>query len=371
MLNYIRKLRRSLRVHKPVITIEVNRNAILKNLKLMQSLAPNWEIAPVLKSNAYGHDLVLVAEILKDEHVPFFCVDSYPEAERIRKAGIKKSILIMGHSPAETIERNRLKNISFVVFSLEQLRNLKRGNVHVKFDTGMHRQGVLFSDIDKVLDILKKRNIKIEGVMSHFAESEKPDSKLTQLQLERWNKIVEKFQEDFPVKYYHCANSGGFGYADKINANVGRSGIALYGINPGNLDVKLQPALKMKSIVSEIREIEVGESVGYGGTFIAERKSKIATVPLGFFEGLNRKLSGKGIFTINNQVAPLVGRVSMNISSCDITDLEVNLGDVVTAISDNPEDKNSVENIAKISETLPYEILVNIPPHLRRVLIEI
>lgn len=361
MLNYIRKLRRSLRVHKPVITIEVSRNAILSNLHAMQSLAPNWGIAPVLKSNAYGHGLVLVAEILRNENVPFFCVDSYPEAEQIRRAGIKTPILIMGHTPAETIEKNRLKNISFVVFSLEQLRNLKHGNVHLKFDTGMHRQGILFSDLDKVLPLLK--NLKVEGVMSHFAESEKPDSKLTKLQIERWNKIAEYFQKNFPVKYYHCANSGGFGFAGEINANVGRSGIALYGIGSG-----LQPALQMKSIVSEIREIDAGESVGYNGTFIAEKKSRIATVPLGFFEGLNRKLSGKSVFLINGKVAPLIGRVSMNISSCDVTDLEVDVGDTVIAISNKPEDLNSVSNIAKTCETSHYEILVNIPPHLRRVL---
>lgn len=366
MLNYLRQLRRSLRVHKPVISIEISKNAILENLRKLQNLAPNWDVAPVLKSNAYGHDQILVAEILKNENVPFFCVDSYPEAELIRKAGIKKAILIMGHTPAVTIEKNRLKNISFVIFSLEQLRNLNRGNVHLKFDTGMHRQGILFSDIDKVLPMLQ--NLKVEGVMSHFAESEKPDSKLTKLQIERWNKIAEYFQKNFPVKYYHCSNSGGFGFASEINANVGRSGIAIYGINPGNLSVKLQPALQMKSIVSEIREIDVGESVGYNGTFIAERISRIATIPLGFFEGLNRKLSGKGSFIINGNVAPLVGRVSMNISSCDVTNLQADLGDTVIAISNKNEDQNSIVNIAKLCETSHYEILVNIPPHLRRVL---
>ncbi len=367
MLNYIRKLRRSLRVHKPVITVEVSRAAVLENFMTLQSLAPNWGIAPVLKSNAYGHDLILIAEILKNENIPFFCVDSYPEAEQIRSAGIKIPILIMGHTPAETIEKNRLKNISFVVFSLEQLRSLKRGSVHLKFDTGMHRQGILHSDIDKVFPLLG--NLQVEGVMSHFAESEKPDSQLTKLQIERWNKIAARFQKDFPVKYYHCANSGGFGFAGEINANVGRSGIALYGISPGNLETELQPALQMKSIISEIREIEVGESVGYNGTFVAEKKSQIATVPLGYFEGINRKLSSKGVFLIGGANAPLVGRVSMNISSCNVTNLEVNVGDVVTAISNVPEDLNSIANIAKICDTAHYEILVNIPPHLRRVLV--
>lgn len=355
-------MRRSLRVHKPVITVEISRTAILENLKSMQTLAPNCGIAPVLKSNAYGHGLVLLAELLKDENVPFFCVDSYPEAEQIRRAGIKKAILVMGHTPTETIEKNKLKNISFVIFSIEQLRTLKRGVVHLKFDTGMHRQGILYSDLDKVFPLLK--NLKVEGVMSHFAESEKPDSKLTKLQIERWNKIAKRFQSDFPVKYYHCANSGAFGFAGEINANVGRSGIALYGIGTG-----LQPALQIKSIISEIREIEAGESVGYNGTFVAEKKSRIATVPVGFFEGLNRKLSGKGVFLINGEVAPLTGRVSMNISSCDVTDLEVEVGDVVTVISNKPKDLNSIENIAKICDTSHYEILVNIPPHLRRILI--
>lgn len=363
MLNYIRKLRRNRRVHKPVITVEIEKAALLENLKAMQDLAPDWLVAPVLKSNAYGHGLTLVAEILKNENIPFFCVDSYPEAEMIRAAGVKTPLLIMGHTPNATIEGNKLKNISFVIFSLEQVRSLKGATVHLKFDTGMHRQGIMFSDLDRVFELLKEnRGLKIEGAMTHFAESENPDSELTKKQLERWNEIVARFQLAFPVKYYHCANSGGFGFASQIHANVGRSGIAIYGINPGNLRIKLRPVLKMKSIISGIREIEAGEQVGYGGTFTAGRKSKIATVPVGYYEGLNRKLSGKGEFMIAGAggPAPVVGRVSMNISSCDVTDLRVEPGAAVTVI-------DSVEEIARLCETIPYEVLVNIPPHLRRV----
>lgn len=361
-----------MRVHKPVINLEVSRMAILQNLKALKKLAPAWEIAPVLKSNAYGHGLVMVAEILKNENVAFLCIDSYPEAEILRRAGIKTPLLIMGHSPVGTMLNNRLKNISFVVSSLRQLKELDeaaklRFAVQLKFDTGMHRQGILPEEIEEVLEILKKNpKLKVEGVMSHFAESEKPDSILTKNQIKKWNALALRFQKEFPVKFYHVANSGAFGFSDKINANVGRSGIAIYGINPGNLPAKLKPALSVKTIISEVREIEIGESVGYNGDFIAKRKSKIATIPFGYFEGLNRKLSGKGFVKIGKRFVPIAGKISMNISSYDVTELDVKVAENICVISNQPENPNSIENIAKLCETNPYEILVNIPAHLRR-----
>ncbi|MFH1838390.1 MAG: alanine racemase [Candidatus Kuenenbacteria bacterium] len=265
----------------------------------------------------------------------------------------------------------------FIVGSLEQLKILiklkTRQIIHLKFDTGMHRQGILYHQLDEVIHILnKKTTIQINGIMSHLADADNPNSKLTELQIERWNKLAKQFQKNFSnIRYYHLANSAGFAYAKDIIANIGRTGIALYGINQENLLSKFQPVLRMNSIISEIRTIAPNESVGYNGTFVAQHKMKIATVPAGYFEGVDRRLSNKGFFLIKNKLAPLCGRVSMNISSCDITDI-VNavIGSPINIISNYSEDQNSVKNIAKLCDTISYEILAHLPSHLRRIIIK-
>lgn len=375
LLKNLRVWKRLQRVNQPVIKIEISKSALLNNLRAIEMFVPNWQTAPVLKSNAYGHGLILIADILKNEkNLPFFCIDSYFKAELLRNAGIETPLLIIGYTPTTTIQKNKLKNIFFMVGSLEQLEiiiKLKtRQVIHLKFDTGMHRQGISYFQYNKVLDILnQKTSIRIDGIMSHFSDADNPNSELTKSQIEKWNNLASQFQKKFSsIRYYHVANSAGLVCAKNIIANVARLGIALYGINPSeNFPIKLQPVLQMKSIISGIHTIETNESVGYNATFVAQHQMKIATVPAGYFEGIDRRLSNKGFFIINNKTAPLIGRVSMNISSCDITDIDnIVVGSPVILISNRKEDQNSIENIAKLCDTIPYEILVHIPAHLRR-----
>lgn len=378
LINKIRRWRRLRQKHIPAITIEVSRSALLKNLHALQALAPEWQAAPVLKSNAYGHGLALVADLLgKEKNIPFFCLDSYFEAMFLRNAGIVKPLLVMGHTPSGEIAKNQLKNIAFTVGSLEQFKILAdekvRQVIHLKFDTGMHRQGIAHEQVDETMDLMKHNTaLQIQGILSHLADADRPPSPLTEQQIKNWNALVKKIKKNFPsIVYYHLSNSAGLDYAKEIIANTFRSGIALYGINPGNLKVKLQPALRMKSIVSEVRTIEKGETVGYNGTFIAPRETKIATVPVGYFEGIDRRLSNRGIFVIEGRPAPLAGRVSMNISSCDITGIAgARPGSSALTISDNSSDPNSIENLARLCDAIPYELLVRLPAHLRRAAVD-
>ncbi len=214
--------------------------------------------------------------------------------------------------------------------------------------------------------------LDVEGVFSHLAESETEASILTEIQISRWNTLVGVFQKEFPdIRHYHLANSGGFKHAPKIKATVGRSGIALYGIDLGNIGETLHPAMRMTSIVGEVHTVEAGESLGYNATFTAAARSTIASVPVGYFEGVERRLSNIGVFSIDGLEAPLCGRVSMNMSLCDVTDIEgVAEGSEVMILSNNREDRNSVENVARQAGTIPYEILVHIPAHLRRVVVD-
>lgn len=378
ILSSIREWQNRYTAHTSLITVEVSRSALLQNLSSIKSSAPRLQLAPALKSNAYGHGLVLVARLLeKEKSVEFFCIDSYFEATLLRHAGIRIPLLIMGYTSTATIQKNRLKHISFVVGSLDECRKLAqrrvRASIHLKFDTGMHRQGIMLEDRHHVIELLKESpQLHVDGVMSHFADAENQNSELTLHQIRVWNGIVTFFQESaLTIRYYHIANSAGFGSASEILGNIGRPGLALYGINPGNLNISLVPALRMRSQVASIRTVPKGESVGYNAMFVAERVSRIAVVPAGYFEGIDRRLSNQGVFLVCGNKAPIAGRVSMNMSSCDVSDIPtVTAGSEVLLISHRSEDKNSIMNIALTCQTIPYEIAVHIPAHLYRVLVE-
>jgi alanine racemase len=341
----------------------------------MQGLTPDWSAIPVLKSNAYGHGLALVAGIFeKEAGIPFFALDSYFEARVLRDAGVTKPLLILGHTPSESIEQNSLSDVVFAVASVEQLKNLHEKNVgariHLKFDTGMHRQGIVLDRLDEVVTLVQGGGgLIVEGIFSHLADAETVDSALTRTQIERWNVLAARFRKECPgILWFHLANSAGFAHADAIDANAGRTGIALYGINPGNLPTPLVPALSMESCITEIRTIVPGERVGYNGTFTAKRITQVATVPIGYFEGVDRRLSNVGSYLVAGKPALILGRVSMNISSCDVTDIPaVGVGEMVVIVSGESGDPNSAESIARLTDTIPYEVLVRIPAHLQRV----
>ncbi len=360
-----------IKTHPSLITIFISKNALLHNLHHYQKMAPEGQVAPVLKSNAYGHGLIKIAEILKDQKIPFYVIDSYFEARAIRNTRIKTPLLIIGYTPVETIKKNYLKEIKFTITSLDQLKELKekinkKTAIHLKIDTGMHRQGILPEEIDEAITLLRQnQNIFLEGVCSHFGDADnQADSSFTFSQISEWNDIVKKMRNIFPeTKYFHISNTHGHSYSKDIDANLTRLGIGLY-LTP-------TPVLKMETVISGIKNIKKGESVGYGNTFIAKENMKIATIPVGYFEGIERRLSNKGFVKIENQFAPIIGRVSMNITTIDVSKFQnIKRGDKVTVISNIPSDPNSIENMAKECDMIPYEIAVYVPMHLRRIVVE-
>jgi alanine racemase len=309
--------------HRPLVEVLIYRDNLLHNLRIFRESSPKLQIAPVLKSNAYGHGLKEVASILDGEGIPFFVVDSYFEALILRREGIKSEILVIGFTHPENICQNRLKNITFAVVGMEQLReiakNLERPtNFHLKIDTGMHRQGISPGEINEAITLINKNaNINLSGICSHLADADNSNEAQTAGQIERWNKIVDVFKANFAgIKYFHLSASAGARFADKINANVMRLGLGLYGID-SNGKSDLKPALEMKSVISRIKDVSAGSGVGYNFTFRAFRRMKVAAVPVGYFEGVDRRLSNKGFFKIGSVFCPIVGRVSMNISIID------------------------------------------------------
>jgi alanine racemase len=359
-----------------LITITLSKSALLNNLNEFKELVPESLIAPTLKSNAYGHGVELIAKELESIGAPFFVIDSYFETIVLRNGNIKTPLLVIGYSTTNTILKNNLKDIIFTITSIEALEDLSRNanhkvHIHLKIDTGMHRQGILTEELDRAFELINSnKNILLEGICSHLSDSDGIDPSFTHKQIDIWNNIVEKTLTHFPtLKYYHLSNTYGHQFAKKIKANVYRLGIGLYGLAeiPG-LDLK--PVLEMKTIVSSVKKIKKSETVGYNNTFTADKDMTIATIPVGYYEGLDRRFSNKGYVKINGIFCKIIGRVSMNISTIDVSELDgPKIGDEVIVFSNIPTDKNSIKSIAEAAGTITYEIVVDIPEKIKRVIV--
>lgn len=373
----VRDLRRLLAYNEPLITVSISRENLLHNLRTYQETYPGLAIAPVLKSNAYGHGLCVVAEVLDRENIAFFMVDSLYEAKQLRKGGIRSRIVVMGYVRPEYLMDNAVSRTDYALTDIEQLRELvehahKTVRVHIKLDTGMHRNGIMPEDLPEAIRLLSKNShVVVVGVATHLADADGTDTTFSLQQLSAWTTAVETLTQTFPTLIYkHAAATKGVRFAPNAPMTVTRVGMGLYGYDTaleGNLP--LRPVLEMRSCITSLRDIPAGDHIGYNGTFVAKRPSRIATVPIGYFEGIDRRLSGVGSFLVRGQSCPLAGRVSMNMTSLDVTDVpEVARDDVVTAISRDPGAPNSIRALATLSDTTPYVLLAHIPQHLKRII---
>ena len=374
-----RLLRRMMngRPYENLVEIRVSRSDILHNLAVFKKQNPGVRVAPVLKSNAYGHGLAEVGTMLDKEQLPFFCVDSFFEALMLRNEGVRSPILVIGYTPLENILQNRLADIAFCIIGIDELEEAvqkikKPTKIHLKVDTGMHRHGIMPEEIEKAAVLIRSNTyIELEGIYSHLADADTPDSPHTKTQIERWNAAVRQFRTAFPgIRYFHCAATAGSVYLPEMEGNVMRLGIGLYGIDTTSKKLGLRPALELHTSIASLRTVLSGESVGYNATFKAGRDIVVASIPAGYNEGVDRRLSNKGFVLVRGTPCPIVGRVSMNITSIDVSSVTgTKTKEPVVIVSKDPRAPNSVEKIAATCGTIPYEILVHIPAHLRRVVV--
>lgn len=375
----IRKIRGARFKYEHLVEVRVSAGAIRHNLATFRKTYSKIQFAPVLKANAYGHGLVEVAKILDTEKVPFLAVDSYFEAMVLRNERIKTPVLILGYTPIGNIVMSRLPEVAFTIVSMAELRALSATleeprQFHLKMDTGMHRQGILWNEVPEAIAFLKQnQNIELVGALSHFASAEGENEQAAEEQIDRWNQVVQKLRKAFPeIRYTHMPNTGGSHYTHKIDANTARLGVGLYGMDPHpERALSLLPALELRSVIASVKRVPAGGQVGYSGTFTAPKEITVATVPVGYSEGIERGLSNQGVFLVRGQACPILGRVSMNITTIDVSALpEVKLGEPVVAISADPSAANSVDKIAEMTGRLQREVLVHIPGHLKRVVVE-
>lgn len=362
--------------------IYISRSAILYNFDLLSKLSPGGLVIPVLKSNAYGHGLEQITEILKSRNFPYLAVDGYFEGLRIHEIS-KQPVLVMGAIKSTNYSNINPKNYAFVVHDIASLTAMgntgKHFTIHIEIETGMGRHGVRIDELGNFLDqIIKYKNLYLEGVMTHLADADNPTtSKHVSVQTKRFDLAVEQIlNAGFKPKYIHIAQSAGSTKVVSKYANTLRTGIALYGISPLEITDSsadklraLRPALSLTSTITKTLDIDNSESVGYGCTFVAKRKSRIGVLPLGYYEGLPRALSNIGKVKLQNEYLPITGRVCMNHTMIDITDSNAKFGDEVTVISADSSDPSSIVRICQDNKLFNYGLLVGFNQNIRRTII--
>lgn len=357
--------------HRTVFEIDLN--ALSYNLDYFKKLLkPQTGIIAMLKASGYGSGTHEIANICQYQRVAVIAVAFPDEGVELRKSGIKIPIMVM--NPEEEgffamIENNLEPQISNfdslrLFDSIAEKSANKPYPIHIKLDTGMHRSGFMKGEIETLITELKQsQNVRVKTIFSHLASADEPEQDdYTLEQLESFKEMSDYFMSEFPYKIErHILNSAGIERFSKYQFDYIRLGIGLFGISAKNK--KLAPVGTLSSSIIQIKNIKKGQTVGYGRQGIAKRNSVIATVPIGYADGLRRILSnGAGKLWVNGKLAPIIGNVCMDMCMIDITDIEAKPGDRVEVFGKNL----SVSKVAKWMNTIPYEVLTGISKRVKR-----
>ena len=366
----------------------VSLDAIAHNFQEMKNnLAKGTQMIAVIKADGYGHGAVAIAHLVENyDYIWGFATATCEEALQIRHAGIRKPILILGIVFEECFEDLVKEEIRPAVCTLEMAEGLsaeavRQGkiiHIHLALDTGMTRIG--FADRPESIDVIKQisslPNLQIEGMFTHFARADEYDRTPAMVQLERYLKFADMLEKNgvkIPIR--HCSNSAGIIRVPEANLNVVRAGITIYGIYPsGEVErdiICLEPAMELKSHITYIKEVAAGSAVSYGGTYVTEKTTRIATIPAGYADGYPRQLSNKGWVLIHGKRAGILGRVCMDQFMVDVTDIpEAKAGDEVTLIGRDGEEIIAMEEFGDLSGRFSYEFACEISKRVPRVYVK-
>ena len=349
----------------------INLPALVNNFKQIAKLAQKSETIAVIKANGYGHGAIEIAKHLS-AHAPAFAVAFIDEAIKLREAGITLPILIMeGAFSCDDYAVAIQQNFWMMLHTEQQVDWLLRttpsysGKLWLKLDTGMNRLGIKPNDIERIISKLPPEQLNTLVLCTHFSNADELDNPKTALQIQTFERINNN--HSFKTS---LANSAGILNFPQSHGDYNRLGIALYGSSPipiKDLPVKLTPVMSLQSTIIGLRELQIGESVGYGENWQAKRPSIIATIAIGYGDGYPRNAKNGAPVFVNGHIAPLVGRVSMDMLTIDVTDIEkVTLGDTVELWGENL----SVETVAEYLDTINYELLTRVSDRVPRVYVE-
>jgi alanine racemase len=348
--------------------------------QIRKCLPPRCLVMPVVKANAYGHGAIETARTLIQQDVCQLAVFSIEEALALRQAGITVSIMVLGpffQQQVEDLIAHRLTPVVSDLSLLEVLAHATRSRttpypIHLKVETGMNRLGLTQDD----LEILFTKHafpssLSLEGLMSHLADSDGGSLDATDEQIVRFNRALKLVREGgYEVPLVHLSNSASIIRFPSAHYTMVRPGIMLYGYHtlPSTISVPdLQPVLSLTTCIAQLRLIQPGDRVSYNGTFIARRSTRIAVLPIGYADGLNRRLSNRGVVLIRGQRVPIVGLVCMDMVMVDVTTVpDATVGDEVVLIGQQGAEKITAKDIAEWTGTIPYEVLCAISSRVPR-----
>ncbi|WP_353893053.1 alanine racemase [Proteinivorax hydrogeniformans] len=356
---------------------EISLQNIRHNVKeLTKDLGPDTRVMAVVKADGYGHGSVEVAQAAIKAKATDLAVATVEEAIELRKNNIKEPILILGFVPISSVEALIKYKLTATIYDFKIAKELnKRAKtplpVHVKIDTGMHRLGVPWHKAkDFLLRLKELENIRVEGIFTHFSNADDTTSEYPQTQRQRFLQLVENLPYKIPIK--HISNSAGV--IEKLSCmpcNMIRLGIVLYGLYPSEHQkgkVNLKPAMTIKTEVASIKEVEQGAPISYGLTYKTSKATKIATLPIGYADGYYRSLSNKAWVEIKGHKAPVLGTVCMDYIMVDVSEIDdVCVGEEVTVIGGLSENCISVDTIAKMVNTINYEVVCSISKRVPRI----
>lgn len=369
---------------RPRVVAEVNLNAIKHNYGEIRKHVPSEvEMMAIVKADAYGHGSVQVARLLQEQGVNRFAVAIVKEGEELRQSGITSPILVLGYTPRADIKALIENDLTQTVFSYDMAKIIsdeagrlgKTVNVHIKVDTGMGRIGFLSSpqSIEEVRMISKLPHINLEGIFTHFSTADEEDTTYTKKQWDIFEGFLTELRDiGIEIPVIHAANSAAIMCHSYADLNVVRPGIILYGYYPSDYlkgkVLDLEPAMTLKTQVVHVKELPEGSYIGYGRKYYTQRKTKIATIPVGYADGYSRNLGNKGRVLIRGQYAPIVGNICMDQFMVDVTNIKgVSLEDEVVLFGRQGEREIPVEEIASMLGTINYEIVCMIGKRVPRV----
>jgi alanine racemase len=379
--------------------LEVDKKNIASNINQFQQLiGQKVNLMAVVKSNAYGHGLVEIARIAASKNVNWLGVDSIDEALALRKAGIRVPVLVLGYTLLINLKKALEHDISLVVYNIETLEEMsgikagKKFKVHIKLETGTSRQGVYEKELLKMIGIIKQNNnIELEGVSTHYANIEDTtDHSFAQGQLDEFMRVVKVLEsQEIKINFKHTACSAATILYPETYFNMVRVGISLYGLwssketmvmamNNGTNDkemkknqledFELKPALTWKTRVAQIKKIKSGTSISYGLTEKVTKDSMVAVVPVGYWDGYDRKLSSVGNVLIRGCRCKVLGRVCMNMMVVDVSNVRnIGLEDEVVLLGKQLDEEITADEIAGKIGTINYEVVTRINPIIPRV----
>lgn len=360
--------------------LEIDLKALKHNFEYLKSkLQPETKFLAVVKAFAYGSDACEIANYLQNLNADYFAVAYINEGIALRKAGITQPILVLhpqtvnfksliDHCLEPSIYNSKILNEFITIASAEKQSNYP---IHIKFNTGLNRLGFSEHEVEAIISKLKgTKNVKVKSVFSHLAASEDLDEKAFTLnQIKNFKTIAENFTKQIGYKpMLHMCNTSGVLNYPEAHFDMVRCGIGLYGFgNSEKENQHLKPIGTLKTVISQIHTIEKGDSVGYNRAFKSDAVLKTATLPIGHADGIGRQYgNGKGFVTINEQNAPIVGNVCMDMIMVDVTNIDCNEGDEVIVFGKNP----TAESLAFTANTISYELITSVSQRVKRIFLK-